>query len=62
VEHDVAAMAECMQRAAALLLDGFVLRVSSEIKREGERFVEARGKRTLAVVDRFLERAALDAA
>ena len=55
IEQDVARMAECMRRAAYLLTDGFELRVDHEIKRTGERFVEERGARTLAVVDRFLE-------
>jgi DNA polymerase I len=54
VEQDVTCMAECMQHAARLLTGGFELRVDHEIKRNGERFVEERGRRTLAVVDRFL--------
>jgi hypothetical protein len=55
IETVVATMADCMQRAAAILLDGFVLRCSVEIKRSGERFIEERGRRTLAIVDHFLE-------
>jgi hypothetical protein len=55
IEPDVARLSECMRRAAYLLTDGFELRVDHEIRRAGERFVEERGARTLAVVDRFLE-------
>ena len=54
IEQDVARMAECMKQAALTLTDGFELRVDSEVKRTGERFVEERGRRTLAVVDQFL--------
>ena len=54
IEQDVACMAECMKQAARTLTDGFELRVDHEIKRVGERFVEERGRRTLAVVDQFL--------
>jgi DNA polymerase family A len=54
IEQDVACMSACMRRAARLLTDGFELRVDHEIKRGSERFVEERGRRTLAVVDRFL--------
>jgi hypothetical protein len=52
-EH-AAAMAECMRLAALLLTGGFELRVDIDIRRHGERFVEARGERTLRVVDSFL--------
>jgi DNA polymerase-1 len=55
IAQDVAIMTDCMQRAAATLTGGFALRVDHEIRQVGERFVEERGKRTLAVVDRFLE-------
>jgi hypothetical protein len=54
IEDVAAAMALCMQRAAAILTDGFRLRTSIEIRRRGEQFVEERGRRTLAIVDRFL--------
>jgi DNA polymerase I len=48
-------MLRCMKDASRILLDGFELRVGTpEIRRHGERFVEGRAKRTLAVVDRFL--------
>jgi DNA polymerase I len=48
-------MSDCMRQAARILTGGFELRVDAEIKRAGERFIEERGKRTLAVVDRFLQ-------
>jgi DNA polymerase I len=54
IEQDVATMADCMKHAARVLTDGFELRVDHEIKLPGERFMDERGKRTLAVVDRFL--------
>jgi hypothetical protein len=54
IDEDVAIMQECMQKAAAVLTDGFRLRTTSDVKKTGERFVEERGRRTLAVVDRFL--------
>jgi hypothetical protein len=54
ITQEVAIMTDCMQRAGAVLTNGFLLRVSHEIKQVGERFIEDRGKRTLAVVDRFL--------
>lgn len=47
-------MAECMRLAAVLLTDGFELRVDRDIRQHGERFVEARGLRTLQIVDAFL--------
>jgi hypothetical protein len=57
IEEKAEAMAQCMRLASGVLLDGFELRVGApEIRRHGERFIEGRGERTLAVVDRFLER------
>jgi hypothetical protein len=56
IEAAAAVMADCMRRAAMILTDGFQLRSSVEIKRAGERFVEERGRRTLAIVDRFLQK------
>jgi hypothetical protein len=55
IEHDVARMTDCMQQAARALTDGFELRVDHDVKRPGERFTEERGRRTLEVVDRFLQ-------
>lgn len=54
IEQDAERMSECMRRAARLLTGGFELRVDHEVKRQGERFTEERGRRTLAVVDQFL--------
>jgi hypothetical protein len=55
IEAAATVMADCMQRASAIMTDGFKLRTSLEIRRAGDRFVEERGRRTLAIVDRFLE-------
>jgi hypothetical protein len=54
IEAAAATMASCMERAAMILTDGFRLRASIDIRRHGERFVDPRGQRTLAIVDRFL--------
>jgi hypothetical protein len=43
-----------MEQAALLHTDGFKLRVEIDIKRRGERFIDDRGKATLAAVDKFL--------
>jgi hypothetical protein len=54
IDTAAAVMAWCMQRAAALLTDGFELRVDIERKLHGERFVDERGRRTFAIVEKFL--------
>jgi DNA polymerase I len=63
IETAAAEMAECMKLSAALLTGGFNLRVDVEIKRQGERFTDPRGRRTFAVVNKFMtEREARHAA
>jgi DNA polymerase I-like protein with 3'-5' exonuclease and polymerase domains len=42
IEQAAAEMAGCMTLAASLLTGGFVLRVDTEIKRQGERFMDPR--------------------
>jgi hypothetical protein len=56
IEQKAEEMAECMRLASRVLLDGFELRIGTpDVKKRAERFVEDRGMRTLAVVDRFLQ-------
>jgi DNA polymerase-1 len=47
-------MAYCMEQAALLHTDGFRLRVETEIKYPGERFMDPRGTETFAAVEQFL--------
>jgi hypothetical protein len=55
-------MAYCMERSALLLTGGFRLRVDIDIKHQGERFLDPRGERTFAVVEKFMKRRAANAA
>jgi hypothetical protein len=50
IERAEAGMAYCMEAAASLLTGGFKLRVEMDRKRQGERFMDQRGRRTFAVV------------
>jgi hypothetical protein len=52
---DTAAMVQCMETASELLTGGFQLSAEAKPIHRGERFLERRSTRTLAVVDRFLE-------
>jgi hypothetical protein len=54
IKQAAAGMSHCMRLAAVLLTDAFELRVDVEIRRHGERFVDPRGKRTFAVVEKFM--------
>ena len=45
IDEAVAIMQECMQKAAAVLTDGFNLRTTSDVNKTGERFIEERGRR-----------------
>jgi DNA polymerase I-like protein with 3'-5' exonuclease and polymerase domains len=61
IDEQVALMSDCMARASSVLTGGFVLRADTDprnVKRGGERFLEARGASTLRVVDKFLDREA----
>jgi DNA polymerase I-like protein with 3'-5' exonuclease and polymerase domains len=62
IDRAAASMAWCMQHAAALLTGGFELRVDIERKLHGEQFIDERGRRTFAVVDKFLRERTLHAA
>jgi DNA polymerase-1 len=54
IEQIACEMEYCMRRAASLLTGGIELGVDVEIKRCGERFVDPRGKRTFALVEKFM--------
>jgi DNA polymerase-1 len=54
IEQRAQELAGCMEQAALLHTDGFSLRVEIDIKRRGERFLDARGRATLEAIDKFL--------
>jgi len=44
----------CMRKAGELLLNGFQLKGKTTILHPGEKWIEARGRKTFEIVDRFL--------
>jgi len=55
VQLEQARAVRCLERASRRFLHGFTLRVDPKIIREGERFIDLRGEKTWAFVERTLQ-------